>query len=310
MSNRGGVPHGRHQKSRSIGRALSAVIVAVMATSCAVDAGPGDELVVPTRLPAPLLAEDVFLAQGPGDDDAPLLLDEEFDGTGLNTDIWNFCHWWDDGGCTIATNNELEWYLPGQVQVRDGVLRLTAERRDVTGADGKNFPYVSGMVSTGPPVHEGEAKLAFTYGTVEVRFRAPLGAGLWPAIWMLPASERSKPEIDIFEAVGQLPHQARMYFHPKVDPARNVSRKVINLPPGQDLADTHTVRLQWSPDRLDFFFDGRKVWEVTGGQVPDEPMYLVMNLAVGGEFGGPPNPSAFPATFEIDYARVWSEDRQ
>lgn len=309
MSNRSSLPHGRHRRFRSLGRAISAVVVVAMASSCALDSDPDDQRVFPTRLPAPLLAEDVFRAQGVGTTGAPQILDEDFSGTSLNLDVWNTCHWWDDGGCTIATNEELEWYLPSQVRVRDGVLRLTAERREVTGADGEVFPYVSGMVSTGPPVHQAEPKLAFTYGTVEVRFRAPLGAGLWPAIWMLPANEQSKPEIDMFEAVGQLPRQARMYFHPKVDPHRTVSRKVINLPAGQDLADTHTVRLEWSPGHMDFFFDHEKVWQVTGNQVPDEPMYLVMNLAVGGIFGGPPDPGAFPATFEIDYARIWSGDR-
>lgn len=278
-----------------------------IAAACSVDIRLGENRVVPEPLTPPS-AEPELRPRGVAVDRGSLILDENFDGPGLDTDVWNTCHWWDDGGCTIKTNDELEWYLPGQVQVRDGILRLTAEMRQVTGEGGKLFPYVSGMVSTGPPVHQGDAKLAFTYGTVEVRFRAPLGAGLWPAIWMLPASEESKPEIDMFEAVGQRPNQARMYFHPKVDPVLNVSRHVIEFPPGVDLADTHTVRLEWSPGHMDFYFDHEKVWEVTGDQVPNEPMYLVMNLAVGGVFGGPPDPAAFPATFEIDYARIWSGD--
>lgn len=247
---------------------------------------------------------------GVGVNGDPMILNEQFDGTGLDTDVWNTCHWWDDGGCTIATNNELEWYLPGQVRVGGGMLSLTAEARDVMGANGKTFPYVSGMVTTGPPKHQAEPKLAFTYGVVEVQFRAPLGAGLWPAIWMLPASEQSKPEIDIFEAVGQQPRRATMFFHPHPDSGLQASTHRVYFPPGQDLSDTHTVRLEWTPERLDFFFDGEWVWEVTGDQVPDEPMYLVMNLAVGGVYGGPPDPSAFPATFEIDHALIWSEDVQ
>ena len=60
--------------------------------------------------------------------------------------------------------------------------------------------------------------------------------------------------------------------------------------PGPSLAeDWHTVRLDWSPGRLDFFVDGVRVWRVTGDQVPDEPMYLVLNLAVGGVYPGPPD---------------------
>ncbi|WP_314036859.1 glycoside hydrolase family 16 protein [Dietzia sp. CH92] len=242
--------------------------------------------------------------------EAPLILDEDFSGYALDTSVWNTCHWWDDGGCTIASNDELEWYLPSQVAVRDGALELTAERRDVVGADGTTFPYTSGMVTTGPPVHDGLAKLAFTYGAVEVEFRAPLGAGLWPAIWMLPASENSKPEIDMFEAVGQRPDQVSMFFHPKIDPDRNVSHTRVYLPEGQTLADPHVVRLEWSPGLMDFYLDGEKVWQVTGAQVPDEPMYLVMNLAVGGVFGGTPDPSAFPATFSIDHVRIWSGGTQ
>lgn len=308
------------RRTVTVGAALVALTVAVV-SACALDVRLELDRGVsrPSGPPPPGDASssgEVGPSAGPADHvpavdtaDAaavPLVLDEDFGGPGLDTSVWNTCHWWDDGGCTIASNDELEWYLPEQVRVRDGHLQLTAEKRPVVGADGKHFPYTSGMVSTGPPVHDGVAKLAFTYGTVEVRFRAPLGAGLWPAIWMLPASENSKPEIDMFEAVGQKPRQANMYFHPKVDPERNASHSRVFLPESQTLADPHTVRLEWSPRRMDFSFDGERVWQVSGDQVPDEPMYLVMNLAVGGVYGGPPDPAAFPATFSIDHVRIWS----
>ena len=73
-----------------------------------------------------------------------------------------------------------------------------------------------------------------------------------------------------------------------------------------DLAgDWHTVGLVWTPDKLVYTLDGKTVWTVTGSQVPSEPMYLVMNLAVGGAYPGPPDGrTAFPATFEIDYVRM------
>lgn len=299
-------------------------MVVILASACAIDIRLGENRVLPQQsaaqsdpaaesAPPTAPTPGATPSMGPGlrprgvaTDRQLLILDENFHGAALDTEIWNTCHWWDDGGCTIASNDELEWYLPGQVTVGDGMLALTAEQREVVGADGRSFPYVSGMVSTGPPRHDAAPKLAFTFGTVEVRFRAPLGAGLWPAIWMLPASEESKPEIDLFEAVGQHPQQVNMYFHPRRDSGHDVGGTRFDLPADQTLADVHTVRLEWSPGRLDFVFDGRKVWEVTGDQVPDEPMYLVMNLAVGGEYGGPPDPSAFPVAFFIDYARIWS----
>lgn len=292
---------------RSLGWAGSALIAALIGSSCAVEFRYGDDYGVPLRAPAAARAENGFLAQGAAHSGLPLILDEEFEGTTLDSDVWNTCHWWDDGGCTIATNDELQWYLPGQVRVQDATLMLTAERRAAVGAEGEVFPYRSGMVSTGPPRWNTEPKVAFTYGTVEVRFRAPLGAGLWPAIWMLPASQESRPEIDIFEAVGQRPWRAGMYFHPARGSNEQTSYTHHRLPAGEDLSDTHSVRLEWSSNRLDYFFNEEKVFEVSGDQVPDEPMYLVINLAVGGSYGGTPDPSAFPATFEIDKVRIWSE---
>lgn len=283
------------------------MIAALVGTSCAVEFRLGYQYDVPSRTRAANLAGDEPVAQGVAASGPPMILEEDFDGPALDADVWNRCHWWDDGGCTIATNDELEWYLPGQVRLRNGTLVLTAERRSTVGADGKTFPYTSGMVSTGPPAWNTEPKVAFTYGTVEVRFRAPLGAGLWPAIWMLPASQESKPEIDLFEAVGQYPRRVGMYVHPTSDSGERTAHTHLRLPEGVDLSDTHTVRLEWSWHRLEFFFDEEKVWEVTGELVPDEPMYLVINLAVGGSYGGAPDPSAFPAAFEIDHVNIWSE---
>src|SRR5688572_26979413 len=71
------------------------------------------------------------------------ILDERFDGTTLDTELWNTCHWWAEDGCTIQSNHELQWYLPSQVAVADGVLRLTAAKEPATGTDGKQFEYRS-----------------------------------------------------------------------------------------------------------------------------------------------------------------------
>lgn len=228
-----------------------------------------------------------------------------FDGETLDTSVWNTCHWWAAGGCTIASNHELEWYLPEQVSVAGGSLRLTATRRDVTAPDGKKYRYASGMVTTGPPTHGSAPKFAFTYGTVEAKFRAPAGRGMWSAIWLLPASEESRPEVDLLEILGNDPSRLIMHLHPQ-DRSVESPGKTIALPHGETFAsDWHTVRLEWRPDELVFFVDDKEVWRVTGPQVPSEPMYLVMNLAVGGDYPGPPNSSTtFPATFSIDSVRI------
>jgi beta-glucanase (GH16 family) len=233
------------------------------------------------------------------------VLDESFDSGSLDSSVWNTCHWWADQGCTIASNDELEWYLPKQAKVADGALQLTAEERPVTGSDGKDYPYRSGMVTTGPPADGEPAKMAFTYGTVQVRFRAPEGRGLWPAIWLLPASQESRPEIDLLEMIGQDPAELIMHFHPEDRSADSPSKR-YRLPGGATLADGwHTLRLDWTPGKLIFLLDDQQVWKVTGAQVPDEPMYLIMNLAVGGAYPGSPDSSTvFPSTFSIDDVHI------
>jgi beta-glucanase (GH16 family) len=235
-----------------------------------------------------------------------VVLDESFDGTTLDTTVWNTCHWWNDNGCTISSNDELEWYRPEQVSVAGGALRLTADRVPTHGSDGKNYDYRSGMVTTGPvSSSDSEGKVSWTYGTVEARLRVPAGRGLWPALWMLPLTRESKPEIDILEVIGQDPRQALMHLHPRNEGDAGGPGKTHQMS-GKTLADGwHTIRLDWQPERLTWFIDGEQVWHLTGSQVPDEPMYLVLNLAVGGVYPGPPDATTkFPATFEIDRIRV------
>ncbi len=235
-----------------------------------------------------------------------LLLDEGFDGPALDGDRWNTCHWWDDGGCTIATNDELQWYLPEQVEVRDGVLRMTADAEEAVGADGEVFPYRSGMVTTGPPTYTGTSRFAFTYGRVEARVRVPAGAGLWAALWMLPDTREARPEIDLLEVLGDRPREVLTFLHP-ADPAQAPVGSTATVAAPEGFLDWRTVRLDWEPGRLRWWVDGELAWTRSGPDVPAEPMYLVANLAVGGELGGPVGAGTrFPATYEIDRIRVWS----
>jgi beta-glucanase (GH16 family) len=162
------------------------------------------------------------------------------------------------------------------------------------------------MVTTGPPPMQDDApaKLAFTYGRVETRLRVPAGRGLWSAVWLLPASRESVPEIDMLEVLGQDPSEVLMHLHPKNQRVESPSKEYRLSGPSLS-EDWHTIRLDWLAGRLDFFVDGVRVWRVTGRHVPDEPMYVVLNLAVGGVYPGPPDSDTrFPATFSIDYLRI------
>lgn len=236
-----------------------------------------------------------------------LAFHDEFDAPSLDGRRWVTCYWWGEGGCTIATNHEQEWYVPQQVSVRDGALHLQAARQTVTAPDGRRFPYVSGMVSTGRGTDDRSVPpgFAFQYGFVEARLRIPKGKALWPALWMLPITHDSLPEIDLLEVMGQDPSQLYMHLHYRTGRDERDQRGTYD---GVDWsAGWHTIGLDWRPGRLVFFVDGQEVWRVEGRQVPAEPMYLLANLAVGGAWVGPIDDSTpSPATYQLDYIRIWS----
>ncbi|MCU1368973.1 MAG: hypothetical protein JWO77_167 [Ilumatobacteraceae bacterium] len=232
---------------------------------------------------------------------------DRFSSDSLDAEQWTTCYWWDDGGCTNLGNDEAEWYVPSAVTVADGHLRLeaTESRSDHLS---RSFGYESGMVTTGRSSSslDDPARYAFTYGYVEVRFRTPAGAGLWPAIWMLPVTNESLPEIDLLEQYGDDTSTSSMTFHPDGPGAEeSVERRYVH---DTDLSEGwHTIGLQWTKGRLRWFLDGAQRFEVTGDRVPDQPMYLLLNLAVGGNAGHPPATTHFPATFLIDEVTVWRQ---
>jgi beta-glucanase (GH16 family) len=227
-----------------------------------------------------------------------LIFSDGFPGGQLDTSKWGTCYPWFDGtGCTNHGNPELEWYLPGQVSVQGGALHLTALRSGVRGFDAakrpKDFPYRSGMVTTA-------GHFQFMYGRVEFQARAPSGRGLWPALWLLSADGSGKPEIDLMEAYCEDVWQLILTYHPKQgDPPQYIA--MVN-----DISSRwHTYALDWRPDSLIWYIDGRRVFSVDY-DVPHQPMYLIANLAVSGMPPHQPDAST-PATAQFDIAsvRVW-----
>jgi beta-glucanase (GH16 family) len=239
--------------------------------------------------------------------DWTLVFNDEFDGTTLDEAKWVTCYWWDRDGCTNLGNNEEQWYLPDGVIVDDGILRLRAERRTVRGHEGRRFHYTSGMVSTGRVTSSRRVptKFEFQYGYAEIRAKAPAGKGLWAAFWMLPSSQRSKPEIDILEIIGDETDVLPMHYH-YAEGRHDFSR-------GEDWEgpdfsrDWHTFAIDWQPEHITWYVDGVERWRYTDREhIAAQPMYLLANLAVGGDWPGSPNDETpFPSDFEIDYVRVW-----
>ncbi len=240
-----------------------------------------------------------------------LVFSDEFTGETPDGNKWVTCYWWDDEGCTIASNNELEWYQPDNVFVRDGKLVLRAQEEAVTAPDGRRFDYTSGMVSTGTDTHDGEDHgFTFKHAYVEMRARVPAGKGLWPALWMLPADHESLPEIDVMEVLGDAPSELHMNFH-YLDDEGNRNREGHTWTSPEPLTDWHVFALDWQPRGITWYLDGvkRNHYSADEKYIPDEPMYLIANLAVGGDWpGAPGDDTPFPSDFEIDYIRIWMRD--
>jgi len=256
----------------------------------------------PVPPPIPVGQQDVW----------KLVFRDEFDGTVLDISKWRTCYWWDwnNQGCTNSGNHELEWYQPDEVLMDSGNLRLRAQRRSVVASDGNSYPFTSGMISSGrsreDPVSNG---FVFQYGYVEMKAKLPSGRGLWPAFWMLPAGDESKPEVDIMEVLSDAPNTVHMTLHYPLGNG-DVGR-AKNIWVGPDLStDWHTFALDWQPNRMVWYIDGIERWSYSDTMyIPNQPMYLLMNLAVGGDWpGAPDSTTMFPSYYDIDYIRVWKHD--
>ncbi len=236
-----------------------------------------------------------------------LIFNDEFEGSSLDESKWSLCYWWDNDGCSNEGNNELEWYMPDDVLVEDGALRLRAQERTIEASNGQTYDYTSGMVTTGPPNYKTDpAKFTFRYGYAEIRAKVPAGQGFWPAFWMLPDNFTSKPEIDVLEILGHEPDLINMVIHyldEDDEPQRGLEKWV-----GPDFSqDWHTYAVNWTPDAVIWYVDGVERWRFDDiDYVPATNLYILLNLAVGGDWPGPPDETTvFPNYFEIDYVRIW-----
>jgi beta-glucanase (GH16 family) len=218
-----------------------------------------------------------------------LILNEAFYGSGLNTDVWNSQFRW-------GTTNppELQEYTPDALRVQPGNgIRLTANKNG-----SGQLPYSSGMLASYDHFY-------FQYGYIEIRAKVPQGKGLWPALWLLAQDPQSAEEIDLMELLGQDPHTVYTTLHYQLDNKdKGVKGASIH---GPDFSqDFHIFAVDWEWDKIVWYVDGSEVFRVTD-HIPHEPMYLIVNLAVGGLWpGAPDRDTPFPAHFDIDYIRVFT----
>lgn len=220
------------------------------------------------------------------------IFEDQFDGNGIDNSVWQVTN--NDNG----VNNEEQFYHPNQVSVSGGDLSLIAER-DPNWTYGKN--YNSGQVRTWQE---------WSHGRFEARAKLPNGQGMWPAIWLLP---RNSPwpaggEIDIMEARGDQPYTMSSALHWGWDNNSRQYRSETYESGANFQQGYHDYAVEWEVGVVRFYVDGvnhMTLYEPDVG-IPETPKSIILNLAVGGNYPGPPNGSTpFPSQFDIDYVRVW-----
>ena len=268
-------------------------------------------LLAPVLLAAPAVAQ----TQSPPPEGPPghrLAWADEFDRDGLpDPAVWTYDTHANAGGWY---NNELQYYAadrPENARVEGGRLIIEARRERLeAAADWGGQAYTSARMLS---------REAWTYGVIEARAKLPCGRGTWPAIWMLPVDLEDWPgdgEIDLMEHVGHRPgvvhgtvHTGR-YNHV----AKTQRGAEIAVPDACEAF--HVYQVRWTADAIDFVLDGEPYYRFPNERTDraawpfDRPFQLILNVAVGGDWGGAEgvDDTAFPQRMEVDWVRVWRPD--
>ena len=204
-------------------------------------------------------------------------------------------------------NNELQYYTKGDnVNIADGVLTIEARKEDKSGS-----AYTSSRIIT-------RGLGDFLYGRFEAKMKLPAGRGTWPAFWMLPTDFSygvwpKSGEIDIMEHVGYDPGKVHCTVHTEKNNFSNGTQVGSEKYVADYNTQFHVYRVDWTPFAVRGYVDGEKIFEYTNkntgysGWPFNKRFFLLLNLAVGGNWGGAQgvDDAIFPCKMDVDYVRVY-----
>lgn len=233
-----------------------------------------------------------------------LVWSDEFNGSDLNKDNWSFVLW-----DAAKVNNEWQRYVEDKAnyKIKNGKISITAT---------KTGPNKSGGYSSTRLI--SKTKQEFKYGRIEFRAKMPSGRGTWPALWMLGSNidEVGWPmcgEIDIMEYVGFQPDLTHSNIHTKYQSVDTDFHAIIPLETAEE--EFHNYGIIWSQDSINFYIDS--ITNITNTYSPinkdsdnwpfNHSFYLIMNFAVGGNWGGTEgvDGAIWPQSMIVDYVRVY-----
>ncbi|MEL6821525.1 MAG: glycoside hydrolase family 16 protein [Calditrichota bacterium] len=270
------------------------------------------KMMINSALTAVFVLSMVFLAscssssEGNGDGDLQLVWEDDFSGPiGQlpDTSVWNFDigTGWGNNQLEFDTDRPTNASLDGQ-----GNLLIIAREESFQGSN-----YTSARITTAN-------KFTKKFGRIEARIQLPWGQGIWPAFWLLGENFGSVGwpqcgEIDIMEYRGQEPSIVHATVHgPGYSAGGGVTRS-YTLPNSRFDTGFHIFAIEWNENSIDWYVDDKLYHRVTpddvnGAWVFNQPFFIILNVAVGGGYVGPPDATTvFPQTMVIDYVRVYDK---
>jgi beta-glucanase (GH16 family) len=228
-----------------------------------------------------------------------LVWNDEFNKPTIDRSKWNFEVNGNGGG-----NNELQYYRDSawNAFIEDSCLVIQALKENYLGKE-----YTSARMNT-------SFKGDWLYGRFDVRAKLPYGQGLWPAIWMMPTDGAyggwpASGEIDIMEELGDNTQKIYGTIHYANSSGTHAqSGGNYTLTTGTFAGDFHLFTVIWDSTGMKFYVDNKPYYTAAHGQPFDKRFFLILNVAVGGNWpGNPDGLTEFPQRMYVDYVRVYKK---